>query len=521
MYDIVIRAGTIMDGTGSAGYKADVAIAGDNIAAIGKLPVDAARSEIDASGKVVCPGFIDIHTHTDFSLLVNPQAESKIRQGVTTEVGGNCGGSIAPIGKDLLQETQKSLDKYGIDVDWRDMDEFLGRLEDTEPGINFATFVGNGTVRGAVMGLAERQPTSVEVRKMKEEVATAIRQGAMGLSTGLIYTPSVYASTEEIVELAKVASQHNGIYASHIRGEGATLFEAIQEAVTIGEQARIGVQIAHFKAYGEKNWGKAERALEMVDEARERGIDVTADRYPYLAGSTGLAAILPIWSRDGGTEVMLERLRDPGASDKIKADLEVKARDTTDYWGRTILCTDGSTVTDAAKERGMEPIDFVCQFLIEKEGQVQICHFGMSQEDANLIIKHQQVMIASDSSAKAPYGELGKGNPHPRGYGTFPRAIQEYVRERELVSLPEMIRKMTSMPADRLELIRRGRLKEGNYADICIFDYEDVRDNATYAEPHQYPDGIEYVLVNGQVVIENGEHTGNFPGKVIRGRPEV
>ncbi|MFC1714223.1 amidohydrolase family protein [Candidatus Poribacteria bacterium] len=521
MYDIVVRAGTIMDGTGSAGYKADVAIVGDSIAAIGKLPVDAAGSEIDASGKVVCPGFIDIHTHTDFSLLVNPQAESKIRQGVTTEVGGNCGSSIAPIGKDLLQETQKSLDKYGIEVDWRDMDEFLGRLEDTEPGINFATFVGNGTVRGAVMGLAERKPTSVEVRKMKEEVATAIRQGAMGLSTGLIYTPSVYASTEEIVELAKVASQHNGIYASHIRGEGATLFEAIQEAVTIGKQARIGVQIAHFKAYGEKNWGKAERALEMVDEARERGIDVTADRYPYLAGSTGLAAILPIWSRDGGTEIMLERLRDPGTSDRIKADLEVKARDTTDYWGRTILCTDGSTVADAAKERGMEPIDFVCQFLIEKDGRVQICHFGMSQDDANLIIKHQQVMIASDSSAKAPYGELGKGNPHPRGYGTFPRAIQEYVRERELVSLPEMIRKMTSMPADRLELTRRGRLKEGNYGDICIFDYENVRDNATYAEPHQYPDGIEYVLVNGQVVIENGEHTGNFPGKVIRGRPEV
>jgi len=520
MYDIVIRAGTIVDGTGSTGYKGDVAIVGDTIAIIGEAPADSARAEIDADGKIVCPGFIDIHTHTDFSLLVNPQAESKIRQGVTTEIGGNCGSSIAPIAEDSLQQTQKSLDKYGIEVDWRDIDEFLSKLEDAKIGINFATFVGNGAVRAAVMGFEERAPTQVEVEKMKAQVAKAMRQGAIGLSTGLIYTPSLYADTHEIVELAKVAAQHNGIYASHIRGEGETLFEAIHEAVTIGEQARIGVQIAHFKAYGEKNWGKAGRALEMLDEARERGIDVTADRYPYLAGSTGLAAFLPIWSRDGGTEAMLERLKDTEISSRIKADLDVSATETTDYWGRTILCTDGSTVAEAAKKRDMEPADFVCQFLIEKDGHVQICHFGMCQEDANLIIKHPQVMIASDSSAKAPYGELGKGKPHPRGYGTFPRAIQEYARERKLVSLPEMIRKMTSMPADRLGFTRRGRLKNGNYADICILDYENVKDNATYAEPHQYPDGIEYVLVNGQIVMDNGEHTGNFPGKVIRGRPE-
>ena len=401
------------------------------------------------------------------------------------------------------------------------MDGFLGRLEDAGIGINYGTFVGNGAVRSAVVGLDERRPTEAEVKKMKAEVAAAMRQGALGLSTGLIYTPSMYADIDEITELAKVAAQHNGIYASHIRGEGGTLFQAIEEAVAIGERAQIGVQIAHFKASGQKNWGKAQQALEMIDEARERGVDVTADRYPYLAGSTGLATMLPTWAKDGGTAEMVKRLKDSEASGKIKSYLKSTASETQDYWDKVILCTDGSAVTEAAIARDMEPADFVCQFLIEKNGRVSICHFSMCQEDTNLIIKHPQVMIASDSSAKAPYGELGKGKPHPRGYGTFPRAIQEYARERELVTLPEIIRKMTSMPADRLGLTRRGRIKEGDYADICILDYGNVRDNATYAQPHQYPSGIECVLVNGQVVIQNGEHTGNFPGKVIRGRPEL
>lgn len=517
MYDVVIKSGTIVDGTGADGYKADVAILGDTIAAIGKIPSDAAKSDINADGKIVSPGFIDIHTHTDFSLIANPKAESKIHQGVTTEIGGNCGGSIAPLSEEMAKQTQKSLSKYDVEVDWRDIGGFLDRLEGIDIGINYATFVGNGTVRSVVIGYDERRPTETEVQKMKSEVDRAMSQGAIGLSTGLIYTPSLYANIDEIAELAKVAANHNGIYATHIRGEGGTLFKAIEEATTIGERAQIGVQIAHFKASGQKNWGKAKRALEMLDEARERGIDVTADRYPYLAGSTGLSAILPIWTKDGGTDAMVERLRDPEARDRIKKALDVKAEETEDYWNSIILCTDGSTIGQAAKERDMEPTEFVCQFLIEKNGRVSICQFAMSQEDTNLIIKHPQMMIASDSSARAPYGELGKGKPHPRGYGTFARAIQEYAREREIVSLPEMIKKMSYMPADRLGLERRGRIQKGNYADICILDYENVRDNATYAQPHQYPDGIEHVLVNGKIVIENGEHTSALPGKVIRG----
>lgn len=521
MYDVIIRAGTVIDGSGSNGYRADVAVVGNTIAAIGEVPVDAAGSEINAHGKMVCPGFIDIHTHTDTSLLISPRAESKIHQGVTTEIGGNCGSSIAPIAENLRQKTQKDLDKYGIQVDWRDMDEFLGRLEASEIGINYGTFVGNGTVRGAVIGLDERRPTDIEVKNMKAEVGRAMRQGALGLSTGLIYTPSIYADTDEIAELAEVAARNNGIYASHIRGEGGTLFKAIQEAVTIGERAQISVQIAHLKARGQKSWGKAKCALKMLDEARERGVDVTADRYPYLAGSTGLANILPIWVKDGGTEEMVKRLRDPEVCARVRAYFDSASEETEDFWSKIVLCTDGSTIKESAEMRNMQPSDFVCQFLIEKNGHVIICEFSMCQEDTNLIIKHPQVMIASDGSAKAPYGELGKGKPHPRSYGTFPRAIQEYARERKLVSLPEMIRKMTSMPADKLGLTRRGRLKEGNYADICIFYYENVRDNATYVQPHQYPDGIEYILVNGQVVIENGEHTGKLPGKVIRGRPEL
>jgi len=521
MYDLIIRGGTIVDGTGAAGYQADIAITRDTIAAIGEIPAEAAGSEISVNGRIVCPGFIDIHTHTDFSLLINPKAESKIRQGVTTEIGGNCGGSIAPVRENTLKGAQFQLKDYGMEVDWRDMGDFLGKLEDAKIGINYGTLVGNGTVRNVAMGLGERSATQNEIWKMKNEVARAMRQGAMGLSTGLIYTPSLYANTDEIVELAKVTTQHNGIYATHIRGEGETLFKAIEEAVTIGEKANIGVEIAHFKASGRENWGKAKRALEMLDEARDRGVDITADRYPYLAGSTGLTYLLPTWSKDGGTDTMVQRLKDPQISDKIKAFIRDKAKGDQDYWGKVILCTDGSTVEESAKKRDMDPVDFVCQFLIEKRGSVSICHFSMCDEDTDRIIGHPQVMIASDSSAKAPYGILGKGNPHPRSYGTFPRAISEYVKERKVVDMPEMIRKMTSMPAIRLALTRRGEIKKGNYADICVFDYESVKDKATYAQPHQYPDGIEYVLVNGKVVIDKGEHTGELPGKVIKGRPEL
>jgi N-acyl-D-amino-acid deacylase len=520
MYDLVIKNGTVIDGAGSDGYKADLGILDGKIAIIGEISSETAKSKIDADGMIVCPGFIDIHTHTDYTLLVNPRAESKIRQGVTTEIGGNCGGSIAPISDHNLKPAQKSLKNYDIDPDWRDMGEFLGKLEDAKIGINYATFVGNGTARSAVMGFDERRPTETELEKMKAEVAKAMKQGAIGLSTGLIYTPSLYADTDEITSLAGVAAKYGGIYASHIRGEGETLFDAIQEAITIGERANIGVQIAHFKASGEKNWGKAERALKMLDEARNRGVDVTADRYPYLAGSTGLNFLMPVWIKDGGIDMMVKRLKEPEISDKIKSRLRAKAAETEDYWDKIILCTDGSTITEAAEKRDMEPADFVCQFLIEKNGQVSICHFSMSQEDTNLILKHPLVMIASDSSARAPYGKLGEGKPHPRGYGTFPRAVQEYVRERKLVSLPEMVRKMTSMPADRLGFTRRGRIKMGNYADICVFNYETIEDKATYADPHQYPSGIEYVLVNGKVVIAKGEHTDEFSGKVIRGRPE-
>jgi N-acyl-D-amino-acid deacylase len=521
MFDLIIRSGTVIDGTGTNGYKADIAIKDNNIIAIGELPVNSAGTEIQADGKIVSPGFIDIHTHTDFSLLINPKAESKIYQGVTTEIGGNCGGSIAPIGENSIKSEREFLKKYGIDLDWRDMGEFLTKLEEKKIGINYATFVGNGTVRSLVIGLDERRPTEAELEKMKAEVAKAMRQGAMGLSTGLIYTPSLYADIDEITELAKVAAKYNGIYASHIRGEGATLFDAIQEATSIGERANIGVQIAHLKASGPKNWGKATRALEMIDEARNRGIDVTADRYPYLAGSTGLTAFFPVWSKDGGTEKLLERLNNPEISSKIKSDLNSLLEETPDYWDRIVLCTDGSTVTEASKKRNMEPADFVCQYLIEHKGSVSICQFSMCQEDTNLILSHPQVMIGSDSSAKSPHGKLGEGKPHPRAYGTFPRAIQEYVRERKIVELPEMIRKMTLMPATRMGLTRRGQIKVGNYADICIFDYENIKDNATYAQPHQFPCGIEYVLVNGQVVIAGGKHTGNLPGKVIRGRPEI
>ncbi|MBM3237713.1 D-aminoacylase [Candidatus Poribacteria bacterium] len=515
MYDILIKNGTVIDGTGKDGYSADVGILEEKIVDLGDLSEAETKVVIDATGLIVSPGFIDIHTHTDTGLLIEPRAESKIRQGVTTEIGGNCGGSVGPLRGEALSDAQKWMDEHGIVGNRERLGDFLDLLEDRKIGVNYATFVGNGTIRSVVIGAENRPPTAEELSEMKREIAQAMEEGALGLSTGLIYVPSIFADTDEIVELAKVASSYGGYYASHIRGEGATLLTALSEAVEIGRRADIPVQIAHVKASGRNVWGKAGEVLAIIDKARSEGIDVTGDRYPYLAGSTGLKNVLPVWAREGTKEEQLQRLKDNEIKTKIKEYINSHPFNET-RWDEILLCIDGATARNWAQRRNVEPAEMVCQLLIENEMDVSMCTFTMCQEDTEVILSHPFIMVASDSSAKAPYGELSEGKPHPRSYGTFPRALQEYSRERQLFGVSEAVRKMTSMPAQKIGLTGRGVLKEGNYADICIFDYENIKDNATYAEPHQYPAGIEYVLVNGQIAVNNGEHTGVLTGKVLR-----
>jgi len=519
-FDLIIEGGAILDGSGNPWFRADVGIVDDHIGAIGHLDGAKAEYRIDAGGLMVAPGFIDMHSHSDFTLLVDPRAESKIRQGVTTEVVGNCGSSAAPQNEEVRSYREKFMrSRLGEDFqfDWETMAEYMAKLEAQGIALNVAPLVGHGTIRQNVMGFEDRAPTPGELEEMKRLTAEAMEAGAWGLSTGLIYPPGCYAKTEEIIELAKVAAQYGGIYASHIRGEGDTLLDAVREAIEIGEKAGLPVEISHFKASGKQNWGKTRESLRLVEEARRRGIDVTVDQYPYTASSTGLSAYLPHWIHIGGADAMLERLRNLEDRRRIKE--EVGDRD----WSIIMVVVsqrhpeyEGLRVTEIAEKMGKEPVEAVMDLLLEDEGQTWIVAFGMSEEDVQRVMRSPYMMVGSDGRAISPHGVLGKGKPHPRYYGTFPRILGRYVRELGVITLEEAVRKMTSAPARRLGLWDRGLIRPGFKADIVIFNPETVIDKATFMEPHQYPEGIEYVIVNGTVVIDEGEHTGALPGRVLR-----
>ncbi len=519
-FDLIIEGGAILDGSGNPWFRADVGIVDDHIEAIGHLDGVKAEYRIDAGGLMVAPGFIDMHSHSDFTLLVDPKAESKIRQGVTTEVVGNCGSSAAPQNEEVRSYREKFMrSRLGEDFqfDWATMAEYMAKLEAQGIALNVAPLVGHGTIRQNVMGFEDRAPTPGELEEMKRLTAEAMEAGAWGLSTGLIYPPGCYAKTEEIIELAKVVARYGGIYASHIRGEGDTLLDAVREAIEIGEKAGLPVEISHFKASGKHNWGKTRESLRLVEEARRRGIDVTIDQYPYTASSTGLSAYLPNWVHVGGADAMLERLRNPEDRRRIRE--EVGDRD----WSIIMVVVsqrhpeyEGLRVTEIAEKMGKEPVEAVMDLLLEDEGQTWVVAFGMSEEDVQRVMRSPYMMVGSDGRAISPHGVLGKGKPHPRYYGTFPRILGRYVREFGVITLEEAVRKMTSAPARRLGLWDRGLIRPGFKADIVIFNPETVIDKATFMEPHQYPEGIEYVIVNGTVVIDEGEHTGALPGRVLR-----
>jgi N-acyl-D-amino-acid deacylase len=525
-FDILIVGGRVFDGTGNPWFYGDIGVLGDKIAFIGKARGVDAKMVIDASGLAVAPGFIDMHSHSDLELLVDGRAISKIHQGVTLEVVGNCGSSAAPL-NDLLKAHMEKfvLPEYDwqIKLDWSTMGEYFNKLEKGGISLNVASHVGHSNVRACVLGFDNREPTSRELEDMKKLVADAMRDGAVGLSTGLIYPPSCYAKTEEIIELAKVVADYGGIYASHIRGEGETLLEAVREAIRIGREAKVPVEISHFKASGKLNWGKVKDAAKIIEEAREMGVDVTADQYPYIAASTSLSALLPEWAHEGGAEKLLERLKNPESLNKIKSHLEMYKRRDPEYWNRIMISYLeknkqflGKTISEISSMLNLSPEDTVIKLLLDEETRVSHISFGMCEEDVEYVIRLPWVMVGSDGSAVTPEGVLGKGKPHPRYYGTFPRVLGVYSRERKVISLEQAIRKMTYLPAWRLGFRDRGIIREGAYADIVVFDPKTVIDNATFIDPHRLPSGILHVIVNGVVTIYNGVHTGAKAGRVLR-----
>jgi len=535
MFDILIINGRVVDGTGNPWFKADIGIRDGKICEVGKINDAKADRVIDAHKLVVCPGFIDIHAHSDLVLLVNPKAESKIRQGVTTEVIGNCGFSVAPVKKDALDNlktfTQWMTGGAKIDWDWFTFSDYLNRLKAAGISINVAPLVGHGTLRVNVMGFDSRLPTDNEMKQMKKMLVEAMEDGAFGISTGLSYPPACYADTGELVDLCRVVAKYNGIYATHLRDEGDEIIEAATEAIEIGEKASVPVEISHYKPEGRRNWKKIKECIKVIESARERGVDVTYDVYPYIAGEAPIthACFIPPWAQEGGTEKLIEKLKNTEFRERIKKEAnENPWREcllSIATWDDCLISfckknkdLQGKTISEIAKERGVDPYDIIFDLIIEEKGVVNMCVFVMNEEVISTMIKNPLALVASDGMSFAPYGVLGEARPHPRYYGTFPRVLGKYVRQDRVLTLQDAVRKMTSLPAQKLGLKDRGLIREGFYADIVIFDPESVLDKAVFTDPHQYPEGIKYVLVNGRIVIENGKHTNTPAGQVLRKR---
>lgn len=526
--DLLIRNGQVIDGSGRPAFRADVGVSADRVAVVGDLTGAAARRVLDASGRFVTPGFMDIHTHSDESAVVNRRMESKIQQGVTVEVAGNCGASAAPLVGDSIETETKDLALYGYSLDWRTMDEYLSRVEAGGISNNLAMLVGHGTLRQGVMSGAMRAPSATEMDEMSRMLDDSLKAGAWGMSTGLIYPPSSYAETGELIALARVCKPHGGIYASHIRNEGEQLLDAVSEAIRIGEEAGVPVEIAHHKASGKANWGKVKESLPLIAAARERGVQITCDQYPYVASSTGLSVIIPDWAHEGGNDRLLERLRNTEAREHIRHDIRIKYPGWDDpsidsSWHRIVVASarghaqfEGLTTWQMAEAWHTDPLEASLDLIIAEEANVASVMFGISEDDVQLVMRAPFIMVGSDAAAKSPTGPMSEGKPHPRAYGTFPRVLGHYVRELGVITWEEAIRKMTSLPAAKLGLPGRGVLAAGAFADVVVFDPDTVADRATFTEPHQFPVGLDYVIVNGVVTVDHGEHTGALAGRVLR-----
>jgi len=523
MMDLVIKNGLIIDGLGNPPFIGDVGIKGDRIDFVKPEMDQMSQRMIDAKGLVVAPGFIDIHSHSDVILLADPNEDSKISQGVTTECIGNCGQTMAPVNREYLSYLQRYISPlqggYSLTWDWQTMGEYLDRMKN--PSRNIITLVGHGTVRIATIGPENRKLTSYEMDKMKNLISESMDQGAFGLSTGLIYPPGLFAETEELIELCKTVANRGGIYATHIRGESDTLLEAVSEAIQIGQQSGVSVLISHHKAGGKKNWGKVKETLDLVEKARSQGINIHLDVYPYTAGSTMLASILPPWMHDGGLDQALKQLRNPQIRLRIKGEMEKGIKGWENFvefagWEGIVIAfcekekeLEGKSILQIANERGREPAETAFDILLEEAGKVVMVVYAMSEEDVRTVMKHPLVMIGTD-------GIPTSGRPHPRAYGTYPRVLGKYVREEKIFSLEEAIRKMTSLPAQKLGLKDRGMIAEGMIADLVIFNPSTIQEKSTYLNPHEKPEGIEYVLIGGFIVFERTRLLDSQKGQVIR-----
>src|SRR6267378_1527090 len=530
-YDLLIKNGRIVDGSGEKAYNADLAIKGDRIARIGDLAHATAARVMDARGLIVAPGFIDMLGQSESYLLIDPRGMSKIMMGVTTEITGE-GESIAPINDRQIKEQEDFNRRYNLNIDWRTLDQYFKRLERQRTGLNLGTFVGATQVREYVVGFDDRPPSASELEQMKNLVAEAMKDGALGLSTSLQYVPARFATTDEIVELAKVAHQFGGIYATHQRSEANALDESLSEVFEIARRAHIPVEIWHLKTAYRKNWGRMPEILNRIRRARARGLDITADIYPYVAGSTALSACLPPWALEGGTDRMLGRLRDANVRERLKKEITTDSKDWENIYlgsggaggvligavvNRELEAAQGKRLSQIAEEQSKGPLDALFDLILADHGQTSAIYFMMNEDDMRAAMRAPFVSFCTESGSRATDGPLAGSKSHPRGWGSYPRILGRYVRDEHLLSLEEAVHKMTGAPATRVGLRDRGFVRQGMFADITIFDPRRVIDRATFEMPNQYPKGIEYVLVNGQISVDKGQRTPALAGHVLRG----
>ena len=530
-FDIIITHGHIIDGTGSPWYTGDIGIRDGRIAAIGSLTSAPRTRTIDAQGKIVAPGFIDMLGQSELTILVDPRLPSKIFQGITTEITGE-GGSVAPLNDAIIQADKSGYDHYHITPDWRTLRQYFARLEKQGMGINLATFVGATQIRRMVLGDADVQPTPQQLDQMKELVRQAMHDGAVGVSTSLMYAPAPYAKTEEIIALVAESAPFGGIYATHMRDESNSVLQSIDEAVRIGGEAHVPVEIWHLKVAGKNNWGRMPEVVRRINQARAEGADIAADTYAYTAWFNDFSAFIPQWAHDGGLAKMVERLKDPAAREHIRKDMLTPSDAWDNEWQEIpgpeaiLICVvhnpkllplQGKRLSEIAKRWNKDPMDTLFDLLIEDDGFTSVAVFGMSEPDVTLALQQPWVAINNDSSGASPEGILGEEHPHPRAYGAFPHILRKYVREEKNLTLEDAIRKFSALPAQRMRLSDRGVLKEGMWADVVVFDPEAVKDIATFENPNQLSQGMEYVLVNGVAVIADGKMTGKLPGRVLRG----